>query len=72
MQSKKHSLLEAVLNTASGFVISFIVGLVAFPLYGFQPTLAQNFGLVTIFTVTSIIRSYAWRRAFNWYQHGRT
>lgn len=57
------------MNTASGFIISLLVGHFVFPAFGFHVTPAQNFWIVCIFTVTSILRSYAWRRAFNWYHH---
>jgi len=65
MQSKTHSLIEACLNTASGFIISYIVGLYLFPLMGWKITPTENFLVVSIYTVISVIRSYVWRRAFN-------
>lgn len=72
MQSKRHSMLEACLNTASGMVISLIASWIIYPLYGFHPTAMQNLSIVVIFTVISVARSYMWRRAFNWYHHRRT
>jgi hypothetical protein len=72
MQTKLHSLIEASLNTASGFVLSWCmwIWLVA-PLFGIQSDAKQSFWITTIFTVTSVIRSYIWRRAANHYQWGR-
>lgn len=72
MQSRAHSLLEAFLNTLSGLVLSVVVGHYLYPMFGWQPTWAENIGLTLIFTFISIARSYVWRRAFNWYHHGRT
>lgn len=64
-QTRRHSALEAVANTAAGFVISMGVGEIAFPLCGVDVSLHQNFALTCIFTVSSLARSYALRRAFN-------
>ena len=66
MQSVRHSALEAALNTASGFAVSMLVGPVVFPLFGFHPSTAENTAIVAIYTVVSVIRSYCWRRMFNW------
>ena len=65
-QSKLESLVEASLNTASGFVVSLLVWqwLVA-PIYGLPIDWGMNFGITIIFTVVSILRSYVWRRVFN-------
>lgn len=65
MQTPLTSFIEALLNVGSGFIISFITATIAFPLFGFNSTPSQNFYLVTIFTIISIIRSYIWRRLFN-------
>ena len=65
MQSKLDSLIEAVLSTFLGFVISFISQLVFFPIVGIEVTLAQNFILTVLFTLVSIIRTYIVRRYFN-------
>lgn len=64
-QTRLTSLQEASLNTLSGFLISFIVSMIAMPLFGLPVSIGQNLGLTMIFTVTSILRSYFWRRWFN-------
>ena len=68
MQSRKGSITEAVLNTATGFIFSMIIWryLVA-PLYDLPVDIQTNLGITCIFTVASIIRSYAWRRIFNYF-----
>lgn len=65
MQSRRASALEAALNTASGFIMSWITGLIVFPLFGWTVSPAQNTAVVGIFTVISVVRSYVWRRIFN-------
>ena len=65
-QSKLESLVEASLNTASGFVVSlFVWQFIAAPLFGYKVTWADNVLLTTLFTVVSVLRSYIWRRLFN-------
>ena len=65
-QKAQHSIMEVVLNTASGFIISMGVDPIVFPVFGFHPTFAENFSVVAVYTVVSIVRSYYWRRLFNW------
>ena len=65
MQKKWHSILETLLNTASGFIISVMAAEVVFPLMGIHSTHAMNIEVTSIFTVISIVRSYFWRRLFN-------
>jgi hypothetical protein len=69
-QSKIESLLESTANIGSGFIISYIVWMVVVgPLVDsglFHPRNPHDAFLITcIFTVTSFIRSYVWRRFFN-------
>jgi len=70
VQPKRHSMLEATLNTGSGFLLSYGAGFLVFPAFGFQVTPGQNFEIVLVYTVISVVRSYVWRRVFNWWQHG--
>ncbi len=66
MQTRLGSALESLLNIGSGFLLSMAIWqLIANPLYGYDVTLIENFGLTTIFTVVSLFRSYLWRRFFN-------
>ena len=71
MQRPWQSLLEASLNTASGFVLSMAVVAYVFPLLGVQMSLSQNLSATGVMTIVSIVRSYVWRRIFN-RLHGRT
>ncbi len=65
MQTRLQSMIEAGLNTLTGYIISVIAQLFIFPLYGLHASLSQNMQIVAIFTAISIVRSYFWRRLFN-------
>lgn len=69
MQTPLASFLESLLNTASGFVLSVVVASYAAPWLGVPLSTEQNFQLTAIMTVVSVLRSYAWRRAFNYGQN---
>lgn len=64
-QSKTASGLEASANTLSGYFISLAMWLyIAGPLFGYDVSVSKGLGLTLLFTVTSLIRSYVWRRWF--------
>jgi len=60
-QSKKSSIVEISLNTGSGFIVSLVITTFLMP---YMKTVGP-FGITCIFTVVSLLRSYAWRRFFN-------
>ena len=68
-QSKLGSFVEAVMNTAIGYVLSLIVQLIVYPLYGAKFTFFENIQIGLIFMVVSLLRSYVIRRWFNQYIH---
>ena len=65
MQSKKHSLFEALVQNVVGYVIALLTQIAIFPLFGYHMALAQNAEIGLIFTAVSIARSYVIRRLFN-------
>lgn len=66
MQTKLSSFQEACVNTAVGFVLSLLLQMwVVNPLFNLQVSFSGNLGIVCIFTVASIARSYVLRRIFN-------
>ena len=65
-QSRSTSLLEILLSTAIGFVISLILTATTMPAFGYQTTWAHDFWITCIFTVASIIRGYFVRRLFEY------
>ena len=63
-QSRRMSLVEALTNVAVGYGIAVATQMAVFPLFGLHATLAQNMAMGAIFTIVSIVRSYALRRVF--------
>ena len=66
-QSKLDSLIEALLSTFIGFVVSFTANLILMPILGIPVSLSQNFILTVAFTFVSVARSYLVRRFANKY-----
>jgi hypothetical protein len=64
-QSRKGSLLEAVINVAIGAGIALVSQLIIFPSYGVNVSLSTNIKITIWFTFISVARSYLLRRAFN-------
>ena len=65
-QKKTHSLLESLTNVAIGYCIALFTQLVVFPMFGINVPLKSNIAIGAVFTVVSIIRSFALRRFYNW------
>lgn len=65
-QTKIESALEAATSTAAGFLISFVVWrAIAMPVFGHESSYAESFWLTALFTVSSLVRQYVFRRFFN-------
>jgi hypothetical protein len=58
------SFIEAVTNTAVGYLLAVAVQLVAFPLFGLEVGLSENLAIAVLFTAVSIARSFTLRRLF--------
>lgn len=65
-QSRKMSLIEQLVSVAIGFAVSLFIQLTLLPAMGVKTTYGQDFIIVAVFTVASIIRGYIVRRGFNW------
>ena len=63
-QSRFMSLTESFSNVAIGYGIAVLTQIVVFPLFGIHASLSDSLLLGGVFTVASIIRSYALRRLF--------
>ncbi len=63
-QSRLMSLVEAVANTAIGYLVAVATQFAVFPLFGIELTLARNMALGAVFTGVSILRGYVLRRLF--------
>jgi hypothetical protein len=64
-QTRLGSFIEAIINVVIGFGINVTANMFIFPLFGFHITPSANFVLEMIYTVISVVRSYAVRRWFN-------
>ncbi len=69
MQSKTHSLIETILNTFIGFIISLATAPLAYWICGVEITSSQNLGTAIIMTIISLIRGYTLRRFCNKHLH---
>ena len=65
MQSSWMSLVEAITTIAIGYVIAVLTQVLVFPLFGLSASLGDNLGIGAVFTIASLLRSFALRRAFN-------
>jgi len=65
MQSKKHSFIEANLNTATGFIISLLLAYFLLPYFGTKQDIMVSLEITGIYTLVSIARNYVVRRIFN-------
>lgn len=64
-QKKIISLVESVCNTIAGFIISFCIQIIIYPLLNIPVKFSQNLIITSVFTGVSIIRGYIIRRIFN-------
>lgn len=69
MQSRSFSLLETIVSTAIGFLVSMAVLELVNQAWNLQLRAHDNFLITCIFTIASLLRGYGVRRAFNWYHH---
>lgn len=58
------SMVEAVANVAIGFGVALGTQFLVFPLFGIEIGADSHLALGGIFTVVSLVRSYALRRLF--------
>lgn len=66
-QSKRYSILEALVNVLVGYGIATGANWAVLPLFGYKVSIADSAGIGLIMTVVSIVRSYTLRRVFNWW-----
>lgn len=64
-QSKKMSLVEAITNNVVGYAISMVIqSFLLHALFNIRISTAENFFIVGIFTIASIVRSFIIRVIF--------
>lgn len=64
-QTRKGSAIEAVANVAVGYGVAVAAQAAIFPLFGFHADTSQHMAIAALFTIVSLVRSYALRRLFN-------
>ncbi len=63
-QSRVMSAVESMSNVAVGFFVAVAAQALVFPIFGFHATMGEHFAMGGMFTVVSVVRSYALRRLF--------
>lgn len=63
-QSRLHSLLEAISNAVTGYLVAVLANMLILPLFGLYPTVSESFLIGAAFTLVSLARSYGLRRLF--------
>ena len=63
-QSRLMSLVESLANVLVGYGVAVATQMVVFPIFSLTVTVTENLLIGLIFTVVSIVRSYALRRGF--------
>jgi len=64
MQSRRHSLIEAITNVVLGYALAVITQIMVFPWFGLQVSLGDHLAIGAMFVMISLARSYALRRRF--------
>lgn len=67
-QSKRMSMVEAVVNTAIGLVVAMVATAAICKVYTIPMSWDNNFIITFWMTVLSVLRSYVLRRFFNWWK----
>lgn len=63
-QSLCMSMVESSVNVVVGYGAAVVTQILVFPAFGLNATLEQNLQIGAVFTLVSIARSFALRRAF--------
>jgi len=63
-QTKRASLAESLLNVAIGYGVALLSQIIVFPWFGIYVGISANVAIGAVFTVVSIVRSFAVRRLF--------
>lgn len=63
-QSRGTSFLKSCVSTAVGFGVAMIANALVLPLFGYTPSLKENFLITCIYTVISVARGYVLERIF--------
>ncbi len=72
MQTRKQSLVESIVHITVGFLTRFLVQVTLFPMLGIVLPATENLMIAGAFTAVSLLRTYAIRRAFNFFHRNQT
>ncbi len=61
---KKQAFIEAIVNTAFGFIVSMFLSYYMLPFFGLHKSIETSFEVVFVFTIASVLRNYLVRRIF--------
>ena len=64
-QTKRQSVIESVIQQATGYFVGLGTQYIVFPFYGMEVDLVTNLQIGAIFAIVSTARSYLIRRVFN-------
>lgn len=65
MQSRRQSLIEAVINIIVGIGIAYVANILFLRAVGIEISHGQNVVMTLVMTAVSLARSYTLRRIFN-------
>jgi len=71
MQSRLQSFLESLANIAIGYLVALGAQLTVFPLFNVHIPMSSHLSIGILFTLVSLVRSYALRRLFNYWHRSR-
>ena len=64
MQDKHKSIIEAITNTVTGILTSFLIQLIIYPVLSIEVRISQNMIITLVFFIASVGRNYLIRRIF--------
>jgi hypothetical protein len=65
-QPRHMSAVESVTNVLVGYLLALVTQAYLFPVFGLYASHSEHMAIAAVFTVISLLRSFALRRAFNW------
>lgn len=65
VDDKKSSVMEALTNTVTGLLVSFLIQIIIYPTLDIKVSLDQNLLITLVFFLASFLRSYVIRRVFS-------
>jgi hypothetical protein len=67
-QSRLASALEATVNVLGGYLVALAAQMLILPAYGVRLSISDNLSIGAWFAAVSVLRSFCFRRLFNFFQ----